>query len=227
MSKAKYYALMVDATPDVSHLEKWEAIAVMILNTLIEHQIDLNDCRGQRFDGGSNMSGIRKRVRAFFNIFSSSPQRWEILKSNTGMSIHLMSRTRWSARTECVKPIALETPEVIISIEFMLINFANLSAETRAELEGIKNYLKSFEATIVSIIWLKILTKLNNVNLILKNCEITVSTELLNFKSLLKDLEKIGDSWDLILNEVKTAAENCGLVSTFKESHNRKHNIKK
>ncbi|XP_065674191.1 uncharacterized protein LOC136091136 [Hydra vulgaris] len=78
----------------------------------------------------------------------------------------------------------------------------------------------------LSNIWLKILTKLNNFNLILQNREITVSTELLSIKSLLKDLEKIRYSWDLILNEAKTAAEKCDLVSTFKEEHNRKRNKK-
>lgn len=91
---AKYYSIIVDATPDSSHLEQTvfilrylslyfndqsteseyekqerflafvdcnkksgEAIAKLIRSTLAKLHIQLNDCRGQRYDNGSNMSG--------------------------------------------------------------------------------------------------------------------------------------------------------------------------
>ena len=45
-------------------------------------------------------------VQKLYNIFNSNPQRWEILKNNTGCSLHTMSNTRWSAKIESVKPFA-------------------------------------------------------------------------------------------------------------------------
>ncbi|KAG8582256.1 hypothetical protein GDO81_007971 [Engystomops pustulosus] len=94
---AIYFAIICDATPDVSHTEqnvivlryvyrdpqngKWnieerfiefcdffqktgEEIADMIMSRLNEHAIDLQDCRGQGYDNGANMSGRIKGVRA-------------------------------------------------------------------------------------------------------------------------------------------------------------------
>lgn len=39
-------------------------IATLILDTLKEHSININDCRGQGYDNGSNMSGIYAGVQA-------------------------------------------------------------------------------------------------------------------------------------------------------------------
>lgn len=151
---AKYFAIIVDATPDSSHVEQTTfilrylhfnlelkictiqerflafvdcnkktgtAIADLICETLKKYNIPLEDCCAQGYDNGSNMKGkyngaqshiLTKNPRAVyspcathslnlcgvdaaecctaaitffgsiqkcFNIFSSSPQRWEIL----------------------------------------------------------------------------------------------------------------------------------------------------
>ncbi|XP_065665714.1 zinc finger MYM-type protein 1-like [Hydra vulgaris] len=43
-------------------------------------------------------------VQQMYNFFSTSPQRWEILKQHVPASLHGISKTRWSARIEAVKP---------------------------------------------------------------------------------------------------------------------------
>jgi len=48
--------------------------------------------------------------KLYYNVFSSSLQRWEILKQNVGCSLHSMSDTRWSARVDSVKPFAFHLP---------------------------------------------------------------------------------------------------------------------
>ena len=45
-------------------------------------------------------------IQKMFNVFISSPQRWEILKEHLPVSLHKMSKTRWAARIDCVRPIA-------------------------------------------------------------------------------------------------------------------------
>lgn len=218
--KAKYFLIMVDATPDSAHIEQTtfilryvayhedknefevierllefvncndktgEAIAELILLTLLKNEIPISDCRGQGYDNGSNMNGTYKGVQArllnlnplalfspcachslnlcgvqaaescssttlffgviqkLYNIFSSSPLRWEILKSNiNGDSLHSTSKTRWSARIECVKPFVKHSPASIKAIEKVLE--LNLTPETKADLMGIRKYMQSIES---------------------------------------------------------------------------------
>jgi hypothetical protein len=88
---AKYNAISVDSTPDISHVDQLtfmlryitkdgtpverflkfipisdhhgEALAHTILSTLEEHGLSLDDCRGQCYDNASNMSGKYQGVQ--------------------------------------------------------------------------------------------------------------------------------------------------------------------
>ena len=185
VESAKYYSIIVNATPDSAHVEQTifilryihlnadldtfklherflafvdcnkktgKDIAQLIIDTLKKHSIPLTNCRGQGYDNGSNMSGSYKGAQAIimknnplaifspcgchslnlcvvhsaeccvqvitffgvvqqlYNFFSSSPQRWEILTSSVGCSLHNPSETRWSARVDSVKPFAAHLP---------------------------------------------------------------------------------------------------------------------
>ena len=41
-----------------------------------------------------------------YSFSNGNPQRWEILKTHMPFSLQSMSRTRWSARIDSVKPVA-------------------------------------------------------------------------------------------------------------------------
>lgn len=89
---AKYFSIILDCTPDISHLEQMSIIlrivelqpepeiksyflgflvveettgknlSSVILNRLKDLQIDFMDCRGQSYDNGSNMKGKKQGV---------------------------------------------------------------------------------------------------------------------------------------------------------------------
>lgn len=292
-ASAKYYSIIVDATPDSAHVEQttfilrfvWlneknqyeiherflefsdcngktgEDIANLIKSTLEKHGIPLADCRGQGYDNGSNMSGRYKGaqslilkenplaifspcachtlnlcgndaaeccseavtffgvVQKIYNIFSKSTQRWEILLMHTSSSLHSMCETRWSSRTEAIKPFVghnLALRNAIEEVETM-----TLKAETRADLAGVKKYLQSFEGLVMASIWFKILTSINQRTVVLQARNATIDVEVSNLKSLLEDLQFLRDNWDKILNECKTVAKNINIKPFFNEKRKR------
>lgn len=288
--EAKYYALMVDATPDTAHVEQTvfilryvsltnaqgvsmyvirerflafvdcnkktgEGIADLIRQTLAKHHIDLSDARGQGYDNGSNMKGQYKGVQArllndnplalfspcachslnlcgvqaaescveavsffgnvqkCFNIFSSSPARWEALQDELGCSLHSISDTRWSARIDCVKPFSTHLPQIKNAIQ--KIRELNLTSETLNDLNGIEKYISSFECFLMASIWFKVLKAIDNVNKVLQAKEMTLDLEVNSLNKLLEDLQKIRNSWDSILGECKQVCESLKMTPDF------------
>ena len=45
-------------------------------------------------------------------LFSSSAQRWEILKKHVELSIKSQSDTRWESRIKCIKPLGGGGPKL-------------------------------------------------------------------------------------------------------------------
>jgi len=93
IKKAKYYAIMLDCTRDISRVEQMsiilryvntstgnieehflgflavsetagEFLTNVILNKLETHQLNIQNCRGQGYDNGANMVGINKGVKS-------------------------------------------------------------------------------------------------------------------------------------------------------------------
>lgn len=163
-------------------------------------------------------------IQKLYNIFSSSPHRWEILKKHTGVSLHSMSKTRWSARIECVRPVVKQTKGIINAINEVLTT--NLKVEVRADLLGTKKYIRTFEFVVLAHIWFKILTQINYVSSILQAREITLDKEVVNLEVLLQDLEKIRSNWGAILAEAQEHAVESELETEFKETRLKKANPK-
>ncbi|XP_029172840.1 zinc finger MYM-type protein 1-like [Nylanderia fulva] len=277
--KAKYYSLIVDATPDSAHVEQTTfilryvhlnpeekkytieerflefvdcnkktgaAIADLIRDTLKKHNIPLTECRGQGYDNGSNMKGKYKGAQSYilqdnslavyspcsghslnlcgvdsaeccskaitffgvvqkcYTIFSSSPQRWEILKNKIGSSLHSSSETRWSARIDAVKPFANYLPGLQSALEDL--KTLNLTAETRRDVSGIQKYICKFECILMASIWSKILNAINERSIVLQARNATIDVEVKNLESLLSDMQQIRNQWDAILRECELVA---------------------
>ena len=180
---AKYFSIILDCTPDMSHHEQMSVILRYVLcnetffgclrisdstgkglldaflEKATELQLELSDCRGQSYDNGANMKGKRSGVQArmldinpkavyvpcanhtlnlvvvdtansstealtFFGVltrlyvlFSSSAQRWEILKKHVELSIKSQSDTRWESRIKCIKPLRYNLKEVLLALK--------------------------------------------------------------------------------------------------------------
>ena len=77
-------------------------------------------------------------IQQVYNFFSSSPRRWEVLKKHHhGISLHNISKTRWSARIDDVKPVAFHLKSLLLAVnEFEL---CSLSVDAQIQIESFNN----------------------------------------------------------------------------------------
>lgn len=81
-------------------------------------------------------------LQQLYKFLSKSPQRWEILQEEIHCSLHKLSNTRWSARVDAVRPFAKHLPGLQKVVAKCMA--LNMTAESKSELLGKQNYLKSF-----------------------------------------------------------------------------------
>ncbi len=68
----------------------------------------------------------------------------------------------------------------------------------------------------MSSIWLKVLTAINEVNVVLQAREATIDVKVSNLANLMEQIQFLRGSFQNILNECETVAEQMeGLSSTF------------
>ena len=59
-------------------------------------------------------------INSLYNFFSRSTQRWEKLKDAVPLILKAEAETRWSSRTEAVKPIELYLEKIVLLLENMV-----------------------------------------------------------------------------------------------------------
>ncbi|XP_065662742.1 zinc finger MYM-type protein 1-like [Hydra vulgaris] len=266
--KAKYFLVIVDATPDFSYKEQTtlviryvkildnsnfsveerfilfdnfskktgREIAARTLEILKTLKLDFEACIGQAYDNCANMAGncgnyslnlvgvdcaesCKEAVTYFgtiqqiYNLFSSSPQRWEILKQHFPVSLHGMSKTRWSARIDGVKPVAQHLNSVRSALNELGV--PHLTAQAKMELNAIQKYISKFDCILMSSIWMKLLTMIHQSNLIIEARQVTLDIEKDNIENLCNDIQRLREQFDKILNESKFVARNIDVSCEF------------
>ena len=153
-------------------------------------------------------------IQKIFNTFGSSSPRWKILKKHVPVSLHPMSKTRWSARLDCVKPIASHLDGVRNAL-VELKDSMSLPPETLTDLFGILEYTKTLEFVLSLSIWVKVLKMIHEVNLLLEARSATLDVERDNIDKLTKDIISLREKWTEILGEAKLIAKNIGVQDAF------------
>ncbi|XP_065658749.1 zinc finger MYM-type protein 1-like [Hydra vulgaris] len=152
-------------------------------------------------------------VQQMYNFFSSSPQRWEILKQHVSASLHGISKTRWSARIEAVKPVARHLNSLRTALKEL--QSLNLTVSAQSELQSIQKYLSKFECIVMSSLWMKLLTMIHQTNLIIEARNATLDVEMENIKNFMDSIQQIREKWDAVLSESKLIAMNIDISPEF------------
>jgi hypothetical protein len=93
--------------------------------------------------------------RAFYNFFSSSAHRWEILVSHLGPHLKVvkhLSKNRWSAHADAVTALNDGYEEIKKSLD-ALLNDINRSSETRLIAHSLRKKMDEFETPFLTVFW--------------------------------------------------------------------------
>ncbi len=179
----------------------------------------LNLCGVHAAESNNVVKKFFGNIQKLYNLFSSSPSRWEILQEIAHISLHKLSVTRWSAIIEAVKPQAKKPREILEALDSLKEH--DLPPDLCNDVDTLREWLSSFEYTLLVSFWFKVLQAINDVSLLLQGSGITIDEELHLIKSLQDDLKHIREGWNVILEESKLGA--LGLTEQFQEKRRRIH----
>ena len=152
-------------------------------------------------------------VQTVYNLFSSSPQRWKILLSHIGSSLHGLSGTRWTDRVASVRLFAAHLPGIKKALEEHLS--LNLTPKTTIEVNGAIKYVSSFTCIVMSALWLKILVPIDQRNQVIQARKATIDVEVSNLRVRIHELKELRSKWHLLLHESKVVANSLNILADF------------
>ena len=294
---AKYFSIILDCTPDMSHHEQMSVIlryvlcneeAAVVKETFFgylrisdstgkglldaflekatELQLELSDCRGQSYDNGANMKGKHSGVQArmldinpkavyvpcanhtlnlvvvdsansstealtFFGVltrlyvlFSSSAQRWEVLKKHVELSIKSQSDTRWESRIKCIKPLRYNLKEVLLALKDLeAISIERKDGRAASETKSLIAHLSKWSFLLSVFIWYDILFQVNKASKILQSYGIslhTMETEIQATEKFLQNYRTTG--YDSAATSAVEIAQELDIDPSFPPSRSGK-----
>ena len=95
-------------------------------------------------------------------LFSSSAQRWEILKKHVELSIKSQSDTRWESRIKCIKPLRYNLKEVLLALKDLeAISIERKDGRAASETKSLIADLSKWSFLLSVFIWYDILFQVN------------------------------------------------------------------
>ena len=179
----------------------------------------LNLCGVHAVESSAVVKSFFGNIQRLYNLFSSSPSRWKILQEATGVSLHKLSTTRWSARIEAVKPLVKRPREILDALKRLKDH--DLPGDLSDDVDNLIQWLQSFEFVLLITFWFKALQTINDVSILLQASKITIDEELHLIESLQDDLKRMRESWSVISEESKLVASSLGLSERFREKRRR------
>ena len=118
-----------------------------------------------------------------YNFFSRSTQRWEKLKDAVPLILKAEAKTRWSSRTEAVKPIELYVEKIVLLLENMVEDDSQI-IDTQSDGQQILNRILTFDFTTLIGFWKRLLIPIDRVQKRLQDKTINFYNAALDVKGL-------------------------------------------
>uniref|UniRef100_A0A2S2NB80 Zinc finger MYM-type protein 1 n=1 Tax=Schizaphis graminum TaxID=13262 RepID=A0A2S2NB80_SCHGA len=197
------------------------------LNPLIEyvpcsaHSLNLvGSCAADSCDDTLTYFSLLQTV---YNFFSSSTNRWEILKTQLknnpeSKTVKILSNTRWPSRDDACKSLNSSWNEIRNAL-ISITNNLTEKATTINEARSILNKLDSLETAFMTVLWSCLLDRLNKASKQLQSVNIDVSVIVDIYDSLIEYTKSLRNP--IIFNEYENKAKLLSVVKEYKKSRNR------
>ena len=197
------------------------------LNPLIEyvpcsaHSLNLvGSCAADSCDDTLSYFSLLQTV---YNFFSSSTNRWEILKTQLknnpeSKTVKTLSNTRWSTRDDACKSLNSSWNEIRNAL-ISITNNLTEKATTINEARSILNKLDSLETAFMTVLWGCLLDRLNKAIKQLQSVNIDVSVIIDIYDSLIEYTKSLRNP--IIFNEYENKTKLLSVVKEYKKSINR------
>lgn len=158
-------------------------------------------------------------VQKLFNFFSSSNNRWKIIKECLGGQnvLKSLSETRWSARADAINALHNGYNHIFEALLLIAKN-TDQSAEMRNEAQSIGKKMKKLETIILTETWNDLLEAINKTSLSLQNNTITMDVATKLFESLSKYISNARNNFD----QYESAAKEINPNSDYKDKLQKK-----
>ncbi|CAH0560643.1 unnamed protein product [Brassicogethes aeneus] len=199
-----------------------ESLSNVLQTKLSDLNININYCRGQSYDNASNMSGKYNGLQAkikektnnahfvpcsshSLNLVGNSAA--ESCLQASGYFENKICDTRWSARADAIKSIALGFSEIKDAL-VELNEDTNQKNSTRTEAGDLLNKMNTFEFALMTSIWKKILDRINSTSKSLQNNQANLTATCTLYSGLIEFVESFREQFDEIEEESKKIQPN-------------------
>ena len=247
---AKYFSIILDCTPDMSHHEQMSVIlryvlcneeAAVVKETFFGY-LRISDSTGKGLldaflenhtlnlvvvDSANSSTealtffGVLTRL---YVLFSSSAQRWEILKKHVELSIKSQSDTRWESRIKCIKPLRYNLKEVLLALKDLeAISIERKDGRAASETKSLIAHLSKWSFLLSVFIWYDILFQVNKASKILQSYGVslhTMETEIQATEKFLQNYRTTG--YDSAATSAVEIAQELDIDPSFPPSRSGK-----
>lgn len=124
-------------------------------------------------------------LQELYNFFSSSTQRWEILRQECSLALKTLSHPRWSATHDACYTLEKNWNEILSALEKLSNDDSEQKNNTKIEAKGLIKKIDRMETAVITKIWAFLLERINKVSKMLQNVDIDLSVVVELFDSLI------------------------------------------